>query len=395
MPSDRVPGTPRVLDKLYARATAPEREQRYESAEAFRDDVTAALHKINPRATREHLAQFLNHLFLGGQAPPSVDTDALNKSVAMHVQELYASTDAFNRPKTEDVRDRALAEFSDDAPQTGAHEVMRAARVGDVLTHEQLTGEALAQPINVVDEEPEVIPDGTDFITPLPSSLDQPPVAPEGLAVWDEGTALTNPTSVYEGPAWGSGASGSQDGKTASYVALAHSMATVVGGAAGSSEDIIVEPEPTEIRGVSLPPLRAPGPPPVDLPERRLHARMPQEPLGLHDLDTARVKPVPPLEETSQEVFANAGDSMIIEFEHGEPTAQAELQDPSPEKRRRPTPPPMPGDTSAIRPAAQPLGKRVVPAVATARPRPREETSSTTTNTAGGLPVPPVTPRRR
>ena len=146
VPSDRVPGMPKTIDRIYSKSAAPAKEDRYENAEAFRDDVTAALHKINPKASRENLAQFLNHLFLGGQAPATVDADVLDKSVAIRVRDLYETSDAFQQPAESDIRDRRLHEFADDAPQTASHPLMRQARAGDTLTHQQLTGEDMAAP---------------------------------------------------------------------------------------------------------------------------------------------------------------------------------------------------------------------------------------------------------
>ncbi len=146
MPSDRAPDVPKALDRIFLGATQANREGRYKDAESFRDEVTQALHKLNPRATREHLAQFLNHLFLGGQAPPAVDNDALNKSVAIQVKDLHEKSSAFTKTKEDDVQDRGLTEFSDDAPQTGSHPLMRAARVGDVLSHQELTGDEALPP---------------------------------------------------------------------------------------------------------------------------------------------------------------------------------------------------------------------------------------------------------
>lgn len=146
MPSDRAPDVPKALDRIFLGATQANREGRYKDAETFRDEVTQALHKLNPRATREHLAQFLNHLFLGGQAPPPVDNDALNKSVAIQVKDLHEKSSAFTKTKEDDVQDRGLTDFSDDAPQTASHPLMRAARVGDVLSHQELTAEESLPP---------------------------------------------------------------------------------------------------------------------------------------------------------------------------------------------------------------------------------------------------------
>jgi eukaryotic-like serine/threonine-protein kinase len=147
VPSDRVPGTPKTIDRIYSKATAPAKEERYESAESFRDDITTALHKINPKASRENLAQFLNHLFLGGAAPAPVDADSLDdKSVAIRARDLHEASDAFQRPAGDDIKDRRLSDFSDEAPQTASHPLMRQARAGDVLTHQQLTNDDMASP---------------------------------------------------------------------------------------------------------------------------------------------------------------------------------------------------------------------------------------------------------
>lgn len=146
VPSDRAPDVPKALDRIFLGATQADREGRYKDAETFRDEVTQALHKLNPRATREHLAQFLNHLFLGGQPPPPVDNDALNRSVAIQVKDLYEGSNAFTKTKEDDIQDRGLRDFSDAAPQTGSHPLMRAARVGDVLSHQELTGEESLPP---------------------------------------------------------------------------------------------------------------------------------------------------------------------------------------------------------------------------------------------------------
>ncbi len=143
MPSDRVPSAPKAVDKIYARATSQDKEQRYTSAEAFRDDVTTALHRLNPRASRENLAQFLNHLFLGGQAPPSVDNDVLNKSVVLAARDLHMSSESLGSGNAaDDLKNRSLGQnFGEDAPQTASHPLLRSARVGDVLSHDVITGE--------------------------------------------------------------------------------------------------------------------------------------------------------------------------------------------------------------------------------------------------------------
>lgn len=151
VPSDRVPAIPKAIDRIYEKATAQDRDSRYASAEAFRDDVTAALHRLNPKASRENLAQFLNHLFLGGQAPPTVDNDVLNKSVVLMARDINFGAEAFAATPADDIKNRALAsDFADTAPQTGSHPLLRSARVGDVLAHEAITGEPEPEVMQVV-----------------------------------------------------------------------------------------------------------------------------------------------------------------------------------------------------------------------------------------------------
>jgi serine/threonine protein kinase len=188
LPSDRVTDVPKAIDQIYAHATAPDRAERYETAEGFREDVMGALHKINPRCSREHLAQFLNHLFLGGQAPAAPDTDALdakNKSVAIKIQDLYQQSEAFQRTKEQDVHDRRLSHFADDAPQTDSHALMRACRSGDTLSHKELTGEAVTP-----------VPDRS--ATTAPVDEDPPPVlvARDETETLDSGVALTSKTDA-------------------------------------------------------------------------------------------------------------------------------------------------------------------------------------------------------
>lgn len=243
VPSDRVPGTPKTIDRIYARAAAPAKEERYENAEAFRDDVTAALHKINPKASRENLAQFLNHLFLGGQAPAPVDAEALDRSVAIRVRDLHEASDAFQQPAESDIRDRRLHEFADDAPQTASHALMRQARAGDTLTHQQLTGEDLAAPsaptvaampaVQVpVPPPPRPSAPITEETAPLPRAASRnaspvpdisemvaataprqavseeqlseaEPMPADELEVVDLGPSLNQtPTSIYDSPSW-------------------------------------------------------------------------------------------------------------------------------------------------------------------------------------------------
>ena len=159
MPSDRVPTVPKAIDRIFERATSQDRDNRFATAESFRDDVTAALHRLNPRASRENLAQFLNHLFLGGQAPPGVDADVLNKSFVLMVKDLHGTTEALSSTPLEDLRNRSLSsDFSDTGPQTASLPLLRSARVGDVLSHDALTGEVTAAQVSgslVVEDDQE------------------------------------------------------------------------------------------------------------------------------------------------------------------------------------------------------------------------------------------------
>ena len=167
MPSDRVADVPRRVDDIYAKATAPNKEDRYQTADAFRQDVNSALHRLNSQASRENLAQFLNHLFLGGKPPPAPDSDLLDKSVAIQVQDLHAHAEAFRRTKEQDAQDRRLSHYSDDAPQTGSHNLMRSCRVGDTLTHAELTGEALEERTDPTQAPPPPDPDGPAETMPI------------------------------------------------------------------------------------------------------------------------------------------------------------------------------------------------------------------------------------
>ena len=227
MPSDRVPSAPKALDKIYAIATAHDKEQRYVTAEAFRDDVTTALHRLNPRASRENLAQFLNHLFLGGQAPPSVDNDVLNKSVVLVARDLHVGVDALSSGSAaDDLKNRELGQgFAEDAPQTASHPLLRSARVGDVLSHEAITGAPVLLPLDpatllseagpaVLDLSDAVSGEGSAFDTigltaqiknavgssVSASSLDESVVSAEEVT-------LTPSRVVYESPSWVAGPS--------------------------------------------------------------------------------------------------------------------------------------------------------------------------------------------
>jgi serine/threonine protein kinase len=231
VPSDRVPQTPKAIDKIYAKATSPNRDDRYDSAESFRDEVTTALHKINPKASRENLAQFLNHLFLGGQAPAPVDADVLDKSVAIRVRDIHEASDAFQAPSESDLKDRRLHEFSDDAPQTASHPLMRQARAGDTLTHQQLTGEDISTPsaptahampavnppmpaasVATSGNAPE-LSEASEKVRPPQTTLAAAPVKSgdaltvADLAEVDENLVVdlgpeATPTSVYDTPSW-------------------------------------------------------------------------------------------------------------------------------------------------------------------------------------------------
>ena len=217
LPSDRVPSVPRAIDRIYERATAQERDSRYATAEEFRDNVTAALHKLNPKASRENLAQFLNHLFLGGQAPPSVDSDVLNKSVVLMARDLHAGTDAFTGNAADDLKNRALAsDFSDTAAQTASHPLLRSARVGDELTHEAITGEptppAVLEVLDDYDDLPMTegarLDEGFDqpgLTAQLSNDVgtaERPSSSQDGAILSEEHDENGRPTRVYESPSW-------------------------------------------------------------------------------------------------------------------------------------------------------------------------------------------------
>jgi serine/threonine protein kinase len=205
VPSDRVPSVPRAIDRIYEKATAQDRDARYATAEAFRDDVTAALHRLNPRASRESLAQFLNHLFLGGQAPPSVDNDVLNKSIVLMARDLNAGAEAFVGTAADDLKNRALAsDFADTAPQTDSHPLLRSARVGDVLTHEAITGEPEPEAIQLVEDFETLdgvsaqLDDVFDRVPPTTGARAQSETL-DGSILDDENERATR---VYDSPAW-------------------------------------------------------------------------------------------------------------------------------------------------------------------------------------------------
>ncbi|MFH1807274.1 MAG: protein kinase [Pseudomonadota bacterium] len=142
MPSERAEGVPTEVDAMYARAVDADLERRYRDAAHFRDEVTRVLHRINPRAAREHLAGFLEHLFLGGPAPQThaADDDPLNKSVSLAVADLVASSPAFTASKENDLKNRAMGAFDDNSPQTQEMPLLRAARLGDALDEGTLLG---------------------------------------------------------------------------------------------------------------------------------------------------------------------------------------------------------------------------------------------------------------
>jgi serine/threonine protein kinase len=401
VPSDKVPGSPKTIDRIYSKATAPVKEERYENAEAFRDDVTAALHKINPKASRENLAQFLNHLFLGGQAPAPVDPDLLDKSVAIAVRDLYASSDAFQKPAEGDIKDRRLSEFDDDAPQTASHALMRSCRNGDTLTHQQLTGEDLSTPGAQTQPAPRAeAPPAIAAPPPQPDS-DAPVVteilSDDALLVDLDSPGSQGPTSVYDSPSW----PGDLDAAAAAADPAADLQRQIE-----EQERARAMPPPDQ-GGVHrapkvAPPSAPPAAPPVVTgrntvvttvgpPPKRPAAEQQPSIVVSMDLDpaeptvvgasmpgpksdVARTIEVSPVTEKSSKSGGGFGDggvheSLIIDFEDSKPATPAE-----PEK---------------IRPAAQPLGKRVVPSVAQPKPRAREETGP-----AGAMP-PPTNPRRR
>ena len=236
MPSDRVPSVPKAIDKVFEKATSHDRAGRFESAEAFRDDITTALHRLNPRASRENLAQFLNHLFLGGVAPPSVDNDVLNKSVVLMAKDLHADAESMTATAVDDLKNRALSsDFDDKARQTDSHELLRSARVGDVLSHDAITGTPAPASagdqdvdsdrdvddvgtLDVVDDfdlVPEV--DGVELDEHFDQALGRPPetsqMGPLGsmgaLSIGGAAEGVVDesqrPTRVYDSPSWPQG----------------------------------------------------------------------------------------------------------------------------------------------------------------------------------------------
>ena len=209
MPSDRVPTVPRALDKIYATATNFDKEGRYPTAEAFRDDVTAALHRLNPRASRENLAQFLSHLFLGGHAPPTVDNDVLNKSVVLLARDLHQGMDAFSASSAaDDLKNRSLGQgYAEDAPQTSSLALLRSARVGDVLSHAAITGEFSASPSDPATLLAEAGPAVMDLSleVPLTSSESDLRSAVDSLrlaAGTSAGHGVPAATKMYDSPSW-------------------------------------------------------------------------------------------------------------------------------------------------------------------------------------------------
>jgi hypothetical protein len=496
VPSDRVPGTPKTIDKIYSKATAPAKEERFDSAEAFRDDVTTALHKINPKASRENLAQFLNHLFLGGAPPAQVDADALDKSVAVRVRDLYERSDAFQAPSESDIKDRRLTEFSDDAPQTASHPLMRQARAGDVLTHQQLTGDESTPPqavqVNVAaaaaaaaDRAKSQPPHSqlqmplhtTDATMPNPmaargnAAAAPPPAMTEELEehdlVVDLGEPMGTPTSVYDSPDWPNqldrAAADSGDAsadvmrqieeqarmmeaqaaaekaaaeKAAAEKAL-HERAMAAKQAAAAEKAAAERAAPAEkgvvrhppdgqsgvhrapnLSGLQQTPAPAQAPPTtrttvvttVGPPPKRPTVSQEQQPSIVIAMDLEpgeptvvgaqmpSPKPPPPQHDNTRTVevqpvsaqdkaksgggFGDGGvhESLIIDFE-GEAEAQpAQGNDPQPDK--------------AIRPAAQPLGRRVQAAVAQPK-RPTTRTGPAPgADESPGNTMPPPTRRR-
>ena len=148
LPSERVPGGPREVDALFMKATSAKREDRYADAAEFRDEVSHALYRLNPRASREHLAEFLNYLFLGGKPPkePEGDLGALHNSVSLRVGDFIAGSAAFQSSKEQDSANRRLADSGvDKEPTTQTHALMKSARLGDkIALHELFKGEPAA-----------------------------------------------------------------------------------------------------------------------------------------------------------------------------------------------------------------------------------------------------------
>ncbi len=427
VPSDRVPGSPRTIDKIYSKATAPAKDDRYENAEAFRDDVTTALHKINPKASRENLAQFLNHLFLGGAAPAPVDADELDKSVAVRVRDLYERSDAFQAPAGDDVKDRRLHEFSDDAPQTASHPLMRQARAGDTLTHEQLTGEQGAPK-----KAPPASPAASAASAAAPPAASAPPAPPASSAataspppdaselageieqvedadlVVDLGPSIGGtPTSVYDSPEWPGRLDAAAADDSADAAEVQRQIEEQAAQAAAQAavqrqlDQQVERPADKPPRPPSEPPRAAPappsprgtvvttvGPPPKRQPSAEqpsivismdlepaeptvVGANMPAQKPAAASHDVTRTVEVSPVSEKHKS-GAGFGDgamheSLIIDFE-ADPDAAGQGEAP-PDKN--------------IRPAAQPLGRRVQAAVAQPkRPPTRTNNASSSSSSA-------------
>jgi serine/threonine protein kinase len=66
-PSARVCGIPREVDRICMRAMAPRRDDRYLSAGALRDDLTAELARLAPRTNPEEVGHFVRSLFAAEQ----------------------------------------------------------------------------------------------------------------------------------------------------------------------------------------------------------------------------------------------------------------------------------------------------------------------------------------
>jgi serine/threonine protein kinase len=67
LPSSRVSGIPKEVDRICQRALSPRREDRYLSAGALRDDLTAELARLAPRTNPEEVGFFVRRLFTSEQ----------------------------------------------------------------------------------------------------------------------------------------------------------------------------------------------------------------------------------------------------------------------------------------------------------------------------------------
>ena len=62
-PSSKAPWISKTLDKLLMRALAPERDDRFQSAEEMRQALSDAMAEVAPRADAERAATFVRNLY--------------------------------------------------------------------------------------------------------------------------------------------------------------------------------------------------------------------------------------------------------------------------------------------------------------------------------------------